>query len=475
VKRRGRSGRDAAPRPDGDFSSPWLALRLRELIGPLRGRRLCLAYSGGLDSSALLHALARLRRTERFALRALHVNHALQPEAGRWAEAAQRQARRWRVACVGIELKLDPAPGESLEALARAARYAALARHLQRGELLLTAHHQEDQLETVLLALLRGSGVRGLAAMSALTPWCGTLLLRPLLSVARTALERYCHAEAIEWSEDPSNADARFDRNYLRLQVLPLLRARWPAVAATASRSAAHLLETRSLLDLRACEALAEAHDGAALRVSVVRRLAEPERRNALRYWIGAQGLPPPDHRRLAELAGALLCSRADALPSVRWRGGIVRRHGDRLIAAPESAEPQAGTSPESPEPWDWRAQPWVALADGGALGLTPERHGDVRLAALPQRLYVRFRRGGERLHSAHGRVALKDLLQSEGVAPWRRARVPLVMHQDRIIAVADLWLDHAYRAHEPGGVASERGRFRWHPADGALKRKDCI
>jgi tRNA(Ile)-lysidine synthase len=413
----------------------------------------------------LLHALARLRRTERFALRALHVNHALQPAAGRWAEAAQRQARRWRVVCERLELELAPAPGESLEALARTARYEALARHLQSGELLLTAHHQEDQLETVLLALLRGSGVRGLAAMSALTPWRGTLLVRPLLSVARAALERYCRAEAIEWSEDPSNADERFDRNYLRLRVLPLLRARWPAVAATASRSAAHLLEARSLLDRLACKALAEAHDGTALRVSVLRRLAERERRNALRYWLGAQGLPLPDHRRMAELAGPLLCSRADALPSVRWRGGIVRRHGDRLIAAPASAELQAVSGPENLEPWDWRAQPWVALADGGVLGLTPERHGDVRLAALPQRLYVRFRQGGERLQSAHGRVALKDLLQSEGVAPWRRAQVPLVLDQDRIIAVADLWLDHAYRAHAPGGVASERGRFRWHPA----------
>jgi tRNA(Ile)-lysidine synthase len=364
-------------------------------------------------------------------------------------------------------------PGESLEAAARAVRYAALESRLTSAELLVTAHHQEDQLETVLLALLRGSGVRGLAAMSEVSRWRGTRLLRPLLGVTREQLERYAQEHALSWSEDPSNLDERFDRNYLRRRVLPLMRARWPAVAATAGRSAAHLAEARELLEQLARVQLAAARDGTVLRVSALRRLSEAQRRNALRYWIGERGLPPPDHRRLREIAGPMLRSRADAQTTVRWRGGELRRSGDRLFAL--SGEPASSRR----QSWDWRRQPWLPLAHGGALGLLREPHGDVSLAALPPRLQVSFRHGGERLHKRGGRAPLKDLLQAEGLAPWERAGVPLIEDAERIIAVADLWLDPAYRAAAAAAGAGAgtpdrdarrrggRGRFRWRRPGG--------
>ncbi len=456
------------------FDAPWLGAQLHALLGRLRGLRLCVAFSGGLDSGALLAALAELRARERFALRALHVNHQLQPQAGDWAHAAAARARSLRVACRIVPVTIERARGESLEALARAVRYRALAAHLAPGELLLTAHHQEDQLETLLLALLRGSGVRGLAAMSAVTPWADTSLVRPLLPIGRRQLEQYAQQRALAWSEDPSNADPRFDRNYLRQTVLPLIRRRWPAAAATVSRSAAHLAEARSLLELLARCSLRDARDGAALRVSALRRLALPQRRNALRHWILERGLPAPDHRRLREIAGPMLSARGDALPQVRWRGAELRRHGDRLIALERTAPAPV---PGACASWDWRAQPWLPLAGGGALGLVRDRHGNVRLAALPARLQVRFRRGGERLPGARHRLALKDLLQTQGLAPWERAAVPLILHDERIIAVADLWLDRAYGVRADGGADepeaaradahAERGRFRWRRDDG--------
>ena len=274
-----------------------------------------------------------------------------------------------------MALAIEHSRGESLEAAAREARYRALAAELAPDELLLTAHHQEDQLETVLLALLRGSGVRGLAAMSAVTPWANTLLLRPLLPVTRDQLEQYARARGLDWSEDPSNADERFDRNYLRRAVLPLIRQRWPAAAATVSRSAAHLAEARSLLEQLAGAALQDAHDGAALRVSVLRRLPLPQRRNAVRQWIAERGLGVPDQRRLREICGPMLTGRDDALPRVSWRGGELRRYADRLFAFGASA---ARASRPAVGQWDWDAQPWLALAGGGALGLVRERHGDV-------------------------------------------------------------------------------------------------
>jgi len=438
------------------------------MLGTLRGRRLCVAYSGGLDSSVLLSALAALRSRERFALRALHIDHRLQPQSGQWAQAALLRARQWHVPCRVIEVSVEQRRGQSLEAAARMARYQALAAQLLPAELLLTAHHQEDQLETVLLALLRGSGVSGLAAMRGCASWGDVQLLRPLLPISRKQLQRYARARRLEWSEDPSNADQRFDRNYLRHAVLPAIRQRWPAAAATASRSAGHLSEARTLLEQLAANCLQQARDGAALSVSALRRLALPQRRNALRLWIAERGLQQPDHRRLREICGPMLAARQDALPRVSWRGGELRRHADRLLAtgtlgAASAASGASGASVGSArliERWDWRARPWLPLAGGGALGLVRDRHGDVRLAALPRVLRVRHRRGGERLQAAHGRLALKDLLQQQAVVPWERAAVPLIVHAGRIIAVADLWLDGAYRSHGEG--AAGRGRFRW-------------
>ncbi len=458
----GERPRRAAPSPEpaldpGPFTPQWLGRQLRRLIGPLRGRRLCLAYSGGMDSTALLAALALLRPTAGFRLRALHVDHGLHPESAAWAAAACAQARRRHVRCEAIRVRIE-GRGDSLEARARRERYRALLAALRADEVLLTAHHREDQLETMLLALARGSGVRGLAAIRAVTPFGATLLLRPLLPVARAALERFVRRRRLSFSVDPSNQDERFDRNLVRLRVLPPLLARWPALAVTAARSASHLAEAQALLDQQAAGLIAAAADGRGLRASVLRRWPLPVRGQALRHWLAARALPRPDHRRLQELAGPLLAARSDALPCVRWPGAVVRRHGDRLLA---TAERGVAAAPPITA-WDWRAQRQLPLGEG-ALRLVPDPHGNIDMAILPCPLQVRYRRGGERLAGTQGRIALKDLLQSLRVEPWERARVPLLVHSQRIIAVADLWLDAACRA---GPASGARARLRWHRAD---------
>jgi tRNA(Ile)-lysidine synthase len=446
------------PVPDSParFTLRWLGARLRALAGPLRARRFCLAYSGGLDSSALLAALAQLRGREGFELRALHVDHGLHPQSATWAAAADARARAWRVPCQIIALRLKLARGQSLEAVARQARYQVLSERLASDEVLLTAHNQDDQLETMLLALLRGSGVRGLAAMRARSIMAGMVLLRPLLPIARAQLEAFARAGALEWSEDQTNLDERFDRNYLRRRVLPALTARWPAASATASRSAAHLAEAQGLLERAARAIGAPALDGEALRISVLRRLSLPERTNVLRWWLAARGLSLPDHTRLREIAGPMLAARPDARPYVHWRGGALRRHGDRLLPVRAGVPETSAAGIE----WNWRSRPWLALGGGRELGLIIDPHGDVDLSALPCPLHVAFRRGGERMRSTPGRLALKDLLQSQSIAPWERAQVPLVQEGTRIVAVADLWLDASYRA--AGRAAAARGRFRW-------------
>jgi tRNA(Ile)-lysidine synthase len=295
--------------------------------------------------------------------------------------------------------------------------------------------------------------------MSPATRWGGTLLLRPLLTMRRTQLEHYLRRRRVAWSEDPSNADERYDRNYLRAVIVPALRARWPSCAATASRSAQHLAEARGLLDGMADAALGPARDGATVRISVLRRLSLPQRRNALRHWIVQQGLPLPDQRRMREIVGPLMAAREDAAPLVRWEGAQLRRHGDRLyaLAVNRPALERAGLEVQR---WDWRTQPWLSLGAAGALGIVDDQHGDLRLAALPPLLEVRFRAGGERLRGSQGHIALKDLLQRQRLAPWERAAVPLVMHEQRIVAVGDLWLDPHFAAG--AGEPKDRGRFRW-------------
>jgi tRNA(Ile)-lysidine synthase len=213
--------------------------------------------------------------------------------------------------------------GASPEAAARATRYAALQGALHEGEWLLLAQHQEDQAETLLLQLLRGAGVAGLAAM----PSRAGALLRPLLEVPREQLLAYLRRRAIPWTDNPSNADERYDRNYLRLRALPLLRARWPALGVTLGRSAALAAEAQGLLAEVADAQLGPAWDGEALRVPVLRRLGAPQRRNALRRWLDLQCIPMPDQRRLLEIAGPMLrARRRAALRALERRGGAPAR-----------------------------------------------------------------------------------------------------------------------------------------------------
>ena len=231
-----------------EFGARWLGRRLGELLPGFTERELCVAFSGGADSTALLAALRALRHQPR-ALRAVHVDHGLHPDSRSWGERALEVARALSVPCEVLEARVTRTRGESPEARARAARYRLLAGTLRPGEVLLTAHHEDDQLETVLLMLLRGAGVAGLAAMPALAPFARGLLARPLLTRSRAELVAFVRQAGLPYVEDPSNRDEAPDRNFLRWRVLPVVRERWPGVAATVGRTARHAAEAQQLLE----------------------------------------------------------------------------------------------------------------------------------------------------------------------------------------------------------------------------------
>jgi tRNA(Ile)-lysidine synthase len=356
-------------------------------------------------------------------------------------------------------------------------RYEALRARLRSGEWLLLAQHQDDQVETLLLQLLRGAGVAGLAA----SPERAGQLLRPLLPVTRVQLQAWLRRRALKWSEDPSNADDRYARNFLRLKIMPLLRERWPALSVTLSRSAALAAEAQLLLAASADAVLLDAVDGAALRVTVLRRLAPAERRNALRRWLQLRGLPMPDQRRLQELAGPLLHSRHDAQPFIRWPGALVRRHGDRLHAVAEPAAPAtpaadgaaaqgAAAAPKRLQ-WDWLREPRLALPAGGVLELRADPHGDLLRAALPARVCVTFRAADGSVGGRAGGRRLKRLLQQQVLPPWQRQAVPLLYAGARLLAVGELWQADAMCAGPQSGRA-ERCRLIWRQGANGAKVK---
>jgi tRNA(Ile)-lysidine synthase len=458
----------AAEPPAGPVDLPaWLAGILESTLpaGPPAGW--VVAFSGGLDSLCLLVALQRLgaRRPggAGIALRAVHVDHGLNPRSAQWARACRARCRELGLPLAVHRVRVAPARGESLEAVAREARYARLRESLRPGEVLLTAHHLDDQLETILLQLMRGAGVSGLAAMPALMPFGRGLHLRPLLSLARRQLQDWARAEGLRWIDDDSNVDPRFDRNYLRHRVLPLLQARWPAAARVAARSAAHLGDARELLaDLAALD-LASLRRGGALDLDALAMLSAARRRNAVRAWLATRGLPAPDARHLARILGELCAARRDAAPLVAWPGAQVRRHRGWLyaLAAPGNAPSAA------PREWRWRRAPALELGAGlGSLHLHRDPRGTIAGGSLPATLRVGFRAGGERLRTEAGgpRRTVKELLRAAGVLPWMRSSLPLVHAGDTLVAVADLFVD-ASVLPAPGQRARYRLEWRDAPA----------
>jgi tRNA(Ile)-lysidine synthase len=422
------------------------ALPLR-LPSPLPGGRFLVAYSGGLDSTVLLHLLAG--STPAAPLLAAHVHHGLQAAADDWATHCKQACRRLKVAFRLLHVAPARGPRLSLEAEARSARYAALRSAMQPGDVLVTAHHLDDQAETLLLQLLRGAGPRGLAAMAAVSEFPPGLHARPLLAYTRDRLEAYARAQALDWIDDPSNADPAHSRNFLRHEVMPRLRRRWPEVAAVLGRSAALCAEAGELLDSQAEDDLewcAGAQPGS-LMIPALRQFTPARRHNLLRAWIGWLGLPLPEAQHLLRIETELMNAAADATPLLAWPGAELRRYRDSLYAStplPETEQnwsaclrPESGATLELP-------------ASAGRLVFAAAETGKrLRRPGPDEPVNVRLAREGERLQLAglphHG--TLKNLCQRAGIPPWLRRRLPVILYGDAIAAVADRWICAGFEA----------------------------
>ena len=401
---------------------------LKKLQLFLPTKKILIAYSGGLDSHVLLHLASRMTD---YSVRAIHIHHGLQKEADHWVDHCQQICDALNIPLQVEYLNLSKEKGESVEELARTARYTVFKKSVQADEVLLTAHHQNDQAETLLLQLFRGAGVQGLAAMPQISAFGMAHHARPLLDETRGSLEGYAQTHQLAFIEDPSNQDSTFDRNFLRNEIIPQLRNRWPSIDKTISRSASIQAETKYILDDVAEQDLLSIKENSqndnTLLINSLQEFSGLRQKLLLRYWIQSNGFKAPSEKKLKHIFTDVIDASEDAQPLLAWDGVEIRRYQGRLyIMSPlldhDSAQVISWDNPQKP-------------LEIPSLTLTLSALG---LNETTEPVTVRFRQGGETLlHAKRGvTISLKNLLSEAGVPPWLRSRIPLVYQGNTLIKV---------------------------------------
>nr|WP_231879292.1 tRNA lysidine(34) synthetase TilS [Collimonas arenae] len=421
--------------------------------------RLAVAFSGGLDSTVLLHVATRYAATHGITLFAFHVHHGISSNADRWLAHCAEQCAALGVTFDSRQVALRDSDKTGVEEAARIGRYAALgdlcAEH--QVPLLLTGHHLDDQAETILLQLLRGSGAAGLSGMDSwnmapdLLGHAGLLMARPLLKVSRTALESYAVAEKLAYVEDESNHDPRYARNALRQQVMPVLAQYFPGFQERFSRSAGHMQSTQRLLVELAAQDMIVCADGNCIDLERLRQLSAERIDNLLRYWFGLHGLRMPSSAWLSEMRQQLLEAKADAQLCVTHPDCHIRRHRNRVFLTPRD---DTDRSEIEPQVFRWSGEAEIRFAEfGGVMHFEPAEQGVDAAWLRQQPLQIQYRSGGERIKLAFNRPtkSLKYHYQAFDIPAWERECLPLVSSDKQILFAAGIGFDCHCLATGPG------------------------
>ncbi|WP_334188462.1 tRNA lysidine(34) synthetase TilS [Noviherbaspirillum sp.] len=427
---------------------------------------MAVAYSGGLDSSVLLSLARDYAAAHRISLFAFHINHGISMNASRWLEHCAGKCVAQDIVFDAREVQLAGSDKTGIEEAARNSRYAALGELCRKHNvpLLLTAHHQDDQAETVLLQLLRGSGIAGLSAMEALNTAPALLgdphllIARPLLAFSRSQLEFIASTRGIEFIEDESNADPSFARNALRHHVMPALATCFPGFEKRLARTAGHAQSAQRLLDEFAALDLAHCLNEERIDLRRLRLLSDDRIDNMLRHWISSRGVRMPSTAWLREMRMQLFKAKEDAQVCIKHPDCEIRRHRghafliDRRIEAAEEMLPIG---------FRWNGQSKMAFPQfQGTLYFDEAEEGIDALWLAEQTLRIRYRSGGERLKPASNRPtrSLKQHYQALDIPAWERERLPVVDIGDRLVFAAGIGMD----CHLFGDSDVRRIRLRW-------------
>ena len=425
---------------------------------PTPAKRWLLAVSGGLDSMCLLHLAHQLQQTGFITppIEVIHVNHGLQASAGAWQETVEQQSAAYGFACHSRQITIadHDLQQSGVEAAARNARYGVIAELVNDGDVVLLAQHADDQMETFFLRLLRGAGVAGLGAMPRQRQLGNGSLSRPLLNVSRLQLEVYAQEQQLTWVEDPSNSDTRFERNYLRHEVMPALRKRWPSVAQRIATSTEIMQDTQDLLqelaaeDLQSCQSDKELNGSRGLLLDALLALSSARRNNLLRHWLGLQADEIPSYEVLQRIYDEVLLAAADGQPEIVLGSCMIKRSYGSIYCVTEQSTGQW----DAPQTLVWQdtfanqqaipfAGGWLVPASDGIW----LQQGDV--------LVAKKRQGGERCQP-QGRKhsqSLKKLLQEYQVPAWQRATLPLIYRNDELAMVANFWICEGLQTNVEG------------------------
>jgi tRNA(Ile)-lysidine synthase len=447
---------------------------LPELLEVGKGSNFVVALSGGLDSLVLLYSLNQLIRRGRLTgeLAAIHVNHGLNPAADDWQAFCVGICEGFEIPLQTVILTLDVERSENLEERARNARYAEFESMLRPDQCLLLGHHRDDQMETLMLRLMRGSGPRGIAGMPLGRSLGDSQLLRPLLKVDRASLMKFATEQGLNWVEDDSNQSHDFDRNYVRHELLPIIEKRWPGYRQSWEKALVLNQEADTLLAELAAEDLAKVATARQQVLDLVPllSLSVPRQRNLLRHWLETLGFLSGGWHFLRKLTQEIIPARPDSSASLRSESGYLQRFRNQLFAL--DAESEIDTSTRS---WNLALEPKCDLVNNGQLQcvLTKSSKTSAETNALLsldcKLLSVKFRQGGE-LFQSDGRPhkTVKKLMQEFGVAPWLRSRYPLIYFQDELVCIPGIGVSHSFVAR-PGEQAY---RIRWHAPELLFKVK---
>ena len=432
-----------------------------DIIEAASGKNIWVAYSGGVDSHVLLHLLATAKIKSYASIYAIHIDHGLNSQSHQWTQHCSTVAAELSVEFISVKVSVENIESLGMEAAARTARYQALEDNLAKNDFLLTAQHQHDQAETVLLQLLRGAGPKGLSAMAKTFQLGETKVYRPLLSLSQADIVTYAKQHNLQWIDDPSNVETRWNRNYIRHTLWPEIALRWPSAEKTLSRSAEHCAEASELMaelaeqDLMTLDCDKKSDS---LSISSLLKLSVSRQRNLLRHIFMWKNISLPSTVNLQRILDEVCLAKQDSMPMVSWSKIEIRRYQDTLFIMsplPEHDETQVVECQGGGD---------VAINKSSILSWKVSDSQGVKKQVLTDGVIIRFRQGGEhiQLQGQQHHKSLKHLFQEWGIPPWQRGRIPLVFVGDELVAVVGYCISST--------VAVDKGEVGYLPSLNIVK-----